>query len=314
MATALDVIKGALRSIGALEAGEDPDADTANDSLNMLNDMVAQWANQSMLVYYQSEIVFPLTSGLKDYTIGAGGTATASFVGSLTGRTLTVTSVTSGIVAQGQYLTGGGMTPAFIDSFETGAGGSGPGALGNYNLSEAQPSPLVGVSITAGYRRPLNINSAFVRVATLDYPVAVMSAEDYALIGLKTLNGPWPRGLYFQPTQPIANVTFWPVPAAGCEMHIFVDVVLRSFSSLAEIIVLPTGYLMALRWCLAELLMPEFGTASHDTAELVLRYAAQSRGYLKRTNMQPQPKMQFDPVLTNNNRTDAGWIMSGGFR
>lgn len=311
--TPLDIIKGALRSIGALEAGEEPDADTSSDCLATLNQMVAQWGNASMLSHYQSEYVFGLTSGLKDYTLAApGGSMGAVFTGSISGTTLTVTALTSGSIVLGSTLTGGTVLAGTkIISFGTGAGGTAVGALGTYTVSDSQT--VVSTSITAAYPRPLKINSAFVRVSTLDYPVAVMSVNDYELIGLKTLNGPWPRGLYFQPSIEVGNLTFWPVPQSGCEIHIFADTVLPVYT-LTSSLVLPQGYHLALRWCLAELLMPEFGTASHDTAELVLRYAAQSKAFLKRTNMQPLQTMKFDPVLVNNNRTDAGWILSGGFR
>lgn len=313
MSTALDIIKQSLRAIGALEAGEDPDADTANDCLVMLNDMLAQWSNASMLVPYQTEIVFPLISGLKDYTIGPGGTMSAVFTGSISGTTLTVTAITSGALTLGQTLVGAGVTSGTrVVNFGTASGESGPGALGTYGLNVSQT--VASTAITGSYMRPLKINNAFVRVATIDYPVAVMSVADYQLIGLKSLNGPWPRGLYYQPSFEVGNITFWPVPSSGCEIHLFADTVLISFTALSSEALFAQGYNMALRWCLAELLMPEFGTASHDSAELVLRYAAQAKGFLKRTNMQPQAQMQFDPVLTNNNRTDAGWILAGGFR
>ena len=40
MTTPLDIISRALKDIGALEAGEVPSADSAQDALDMLNDLV----------------------------------------------------------------------------------------------------------------------------------------------------------------------------------------------------------------------------------------------------------------------------------
>ena len=49
MTTPLDIITRAMKDIGALAAGENPTADEAQDGLDMLNDMIAQWSNENML-------------------------------------------------------------------------------------------------------------------------------------------------------------------------------------------------------------------------------------------------------------------------
>ena len=61
MTTPYDIISRALKDIGALEAGEVPSADAAQDAFDMLNDLVDQWSNEEMMVYYKNEIVFPAT-------------------------------------------------------------------------------------------------------------------------------------------------------------------------------------------------------------------------------------------------------------
>lgn len=313
MTTPLDIVSGALRSIGALESGETPDADAANDAFVLLNDMVAEWSNSGMLLSYKTGIIFPLVTNTSSYTIGPGGTMAAVFTGSISGTTLTITAITSGSIALGQTLVGAGITAGTqISSFLTGAGGASATGLGTYKVNTSQTA--VSTSITGSYQRPLRIGSGFVRVATLDYPMAPMAIEDYELIGLKSLNGPWPRGFYYRPASPVGTITFWPVPNSACEVHLFADTVLQSFNTLSDVIQLPQGYNLALRYNLAVMLSPEYGRASHDSMELVLKLAADSKGQIRRTNMQPQQKVQFDPMLVNNQRTDAGWIMSGGFR
>lgn len=312
MTTPLDIVSGALRSIGALESGETPDADAANDAFTLLNDMLAEWSNSGMLVHYSSEIVFPLSNNLKDYTIGPGGSMSAVFTGSIAGTVLTVTGLTSGSLALGQTLSGAGITAGTqITSFATGAGGV-AGAVGTYKVSTSQ---TVGpIAITASYQRPLRINSGFVRVNTLDYPMAPLNIETYELVGLKTLNSSWPKAWYYQPSVPLGNITFWPVPNAACEVHLFADTVLGQFNTLSDVIQLPQGYNLALRYNLAVLLTPEYGRSAQGAMQLILKLAAEGKGLIKRTNMQPQPKVQFDPMLVQNQRTDASWIMSGGFR
>ena len=110
----IDVISRALKDIGALEAGETPTADAAIDAFDMLNDLIDQWSNEDMMVYNVTEIIFPVIAGQTQYTIGpVASTANfigASFTGSIAGDILTVTTIGSGAVAQGQTLSGTGIT------------------------------------------------------------------------------------------------------------------------------------------------------------------------------------------------------------
>lgn len=315
--TPLDIVSRALKDIGALEAGETPTADAAQDALDMLNDMLDQWSNESMLPFYKTEIVFPVTANVTQYTIGPGGTVGATFTGSISGTTLTVTagSLTQGAINLGQTITGSGIASGTtIVAFGSGAGGQ-VNYAGTYTVNIAQTAGST--TISASYQRPIAINSAFVRVATsasnLDYPVAVLNVESYEMIGLKTLNGPWPKALYYQPTQPLGNLFLWPSPAQG-EMHVFADMMLTRYASLYDDIVLPQGYAMALRWCLAERLMPMYGKNNAAQIQMIMAYAATSKSNLKRTNMKPQQIARYDDALLNSRQKDAGWILSGGFR
>jgi hypothetical protein len=310
--TPLDIVTRALRSVGALESGETPDSPTANDAFDMLNDMLAQWSNKRMMVYYTTEVAFPLTSNKYQYTIGPGGQVAGTFTGSISGFVLTVTSVATGAIAIGQTLVGTGITAGTkITSFNTGAGGSGANAVGTYTVSTSQTA--ASTTITASYERPLRINSAFVRVSNLDYPVACLSLEDYEQIGLKQLGGPWPRALYYQPSETLGVITVWPVPSSG-EMHMMCDTVLGSFNTLADTIQLPQGYNLAMRFGLAELLLPEYGKLDPTTTQIIRDYAAQGRAAIKETNMQPQQLVQLDPMLMGRRGVnDAGWYLVGGF-
>ena len=80
----IDIITGALKDIGVIASGETPTSEEAQDAFYMLNDILDQWSNESMMVYYKTEIVFPVTSGQTQYTIGPGGSIGANFVGSIT--------------------------------------------------------------------------------------------------------------------------------------------------------------------------------------------------------------------------------------
>ena len=400
MTTPIDIISRSLKDIGALAAGEAPTSDSAIDCLDMLNDMIDQWSNEDFIVFNITEIIFNVVSGQVQYTIGPDPTTAnfvgAQFQGTFSGNILTVTGITQGAVAQGQYLSGPGITagtkivelltgaggnvnevgtyrlnvaqavqtPIFtgyisgttltvtavtsgnigIGSVLSGSGvtsgttitalGSGTGSTGTYTVSPSQTagssgSPItitgtiVSTNIQAYYQKPLSIDSAYVRIATsqsgspilnggIDYPVATLNLDNYNSIGLKTLNGPWPKALYYNAGAESANLFLWPNPSQG-EMHMFAKTVFSRYETLYEDIVLPQGYFMCLRWCLAERLMPMYGKNDPATIGMISNFAAQAKSTLKRTNMSPMVVSRYQDALLMSKAKDAGWILTGGF-
>ena len=321
MTQPIDIISRALKDIGALEAGETPAPADAQDAFDMLNDMLDQWSNEQMMVYYKTEIIFTLTQGQTQYTIGPGGQIGGTLTGSISGTTLTVTDVSDGAIALGMTLSGSGIAAGTkIVRFGSGAGGN-VNSDGTYTVNISQTA--ASTTISAYYERPLTVNSAFVRVNTnengqpilnggLDYPITILNLENYELIGLKTLNGPWPRALYYQPSETLGTITVWPNPSQG-EMHIFTDTIFQRFGSINDEIIIPQGYFMALRWCLAERLMPMYGKASPTQIQLINGFAGHAKATIKRTNMRPVQVARFEDTLIVGKRADAGWILTGGF-
>jgi len=318
----IDIISRALKDIGALAAGETPSPEASQDAFDMLNDMLDQWSNEGMMVYYKTEIIFTTTNNQTQYTIGPGGQIGASFTGSISGTTLTVTAIGSGAIAIGQTLSGTGVTAGTtIVGFNTGAGGN-VNEVGTYTITPSQTASSTTVS--AYYQRPLSLTSAYVRISTtangapiigggLDYPVAVLNFDQYNSIGLKTMSGPWPKAIYYQPAEILGNIFVWPAPAQG-ELHIFTDTQFRNYQTQNDVFALPQGYNMALRWCLAERLMPMYGKASQTQIGMITAYAAQAKATLKRTNMKPPMVASYADAIITGRQKDAGWIMYGGFR
>ena len=387
-----DIITRALKDIGALEAGESPTADAAQDAFDMLNDILDQWSNEDMMVSYKTEIIFPIVNGQTQYTIGQGGEIGSNFTGTFSGNTLTVNTINSGAIALGMTITGQGISAGTtIVAFKSGAGGnvneagtyttntsqttvapiftgsisgttltvtavtqgfigvgsilsgsgissgttitalvSGTGGTGTYTVGTTQTASsttitgtITPIIITGYYQRPLSIDSAFVRVNTtsngvpiynggLDYPVAVLNLENYEMIGLKTLNGPWPKALYYQPSNPLGNIFVWPNPAQG-EMHIFASTLFTRYNTMYDTITLPQGFNMAMRWCLAERLMPMYGKASPTQIQLINTFAGGAKATIKRTNMKPPQTARYSDAILSSRQKDAGWILSGGF-
>jgi len=324
MTTPYDIITRSLKDIGALEAGESPSADAAQDAFDMLNDLCAQWSNENMMVFYKTEIIFQTVQNTVQYTLGPGGSVGATFTGSISGTTLTVPAngVTAGAITMGMTLSGTGITAGTtIVGFNTGAGGN-VNEGGTYSVSKSQTA--ASTTITAYYERPLTIESAFVRVATqqggsniaggyLDYPVAILSLEEYESLGIKQLNGPWAKMVYYQPSETLGTLYVFPNPSSG-ELHLFASTIFRTFENYYETITLPQGFNMAMRWCLAERLMPMYGKASPTQITMINGFAAQAKATIKRTNMKPPQVSRYPDALMVGRAKDAGFIMDGGFR
>jgi hypothetical protein len=323
MTQPIDIISRALKDIGALEAGETPTPEATADAFDMLNDLVDQWSNEEMMVYYKNEIVFPIVPGQTQYTIGPTGQIGAIITGSISGNILTVTGISSGAINVGQTLSGTSITSGTkIVAMLTGAGNN-VNEAGTYQLNIPYTTAITSETINLYYQRPLSIDSAFVRINTnsngvpivnggLDYPISILAVEDYQMIGLKTLNGPWPKALYYQPSETLGNIYVWPNPSQG-EMHIFTDNLFQNYASLYDPVILPQGYSMALRWCLAERLMPMYGKVNQTQISMINAYAAQAKATVKRINMKPVQSARFADAMLASRQKDAGWILSGGF-
>ena len=73
MATAGDQINRALRLIGVLAEGETASAETANDALIALNQMIDSWNTERLSVYSTQEQVFNWPVGEVSQTLGPSG-------------------------------------------------------------------------------------------------------------------------------------------------------------------------------------------------------------------------------------------------
>ena len=115
MATANDIIKRALRTIGVLATGENPSADMANDALDSLNDVLAGLSNENLTIYAETQDSLTLT-GATDYTYGLTGninTARPTSIESAFYRDANGNDYPLSIVTRGEY-------DAIVDKDEAG--------------------------------------------------------------------------------------------------------------------------------------------------------------------------------------------------
>lgn len=68
-----DQINGALRLLGVLAEGETPSAETANDALMALQQMIDSWNTERLAVFSTQDQVFTWPSGQRSRTLGPSG-------------------------------------------------------------------------------------------------------------------------------------------------------------------------------------------------------------------------------------------------
>lgn len=312
--TAQSIIAGALKFCNAYAPGEPLAADDAADALETLNDLLESLSTDQASVFASSEEIFNFTAGQYRYTIGNYDAGT--FAGTVTNLSPTITGVIvpADMVARGD-LTGTGIPAGTtILSFNAGAGTVTMSA----NATVTPGAPLqIAYTIPGDFKteRPLRISQAFTRITTqgsgLDYPIEIIDKGQYSRIGFKAISAPWPIVVWYNPTIPLGELFFYQNPSGGGELHLYTDTILSNLAGLTTQVVMPQGYNRFLKRKLARELAPEFGAVWTQQME---RLAKEAEDYVKSLNSVPQEVSRYDSELVQGSRTDAGWIMYGGFR
>lgn len=312
-----------MRAINALEAGEPMGAQDQNDVLQALNDLLDSWSLDHLMVVSSVENFVSFTGGTYQYTIGnaPGGT----FTGVVTAGSPTITGVTlpSALVANAFITSLQNLFPANVQVLSLGVGSI---TMTANALGSSVGSDTITYTIPGGFykdsttglpiNRPLRITEAFTRITSsgntgLDYPIDIITESKYTAIGYKGVPGPWPTALYYNPTYPLGNLYFYPNPSQAGVLHLWMDQVLTSFTSITQTVALPQGYARAIKSNLAIEIASEYGKT--PAASLVAR-ARESKEAIRKLNDSPAITAFFDRDIVRGNRADAGWILSGGFR
>ena len=128
--------------------------------------------------------------------------------------------------------------------------------------------------------RPVEITSAFVRIGSTDYPLALIGSGEYSEIVDKSTNG-IPNVLYFDGNYPTANILLHPVPSEASTLHIYSKKPLTTFTSLDDVLSAPSGYERAFIYNLAIEIAPEYGKQASAT---VMQIAGESKLAIESSN------------------------------
>ena len=73
MAVAQDIVRQALKKAGIIGEGQTPSAESLNDGLADLNDMIAQWVTNRWMIFSLLDVGFLADGRITPYTVGPGG-------------------------------------------------------------------------------------------------------------------------------------------------------------------------------------------------------------------------------------------------
>ena len=150
-------------------------------------------------------------------------------------------------------------------------------------LSAGTASVTVGPSGGTVTTRPVEVlDESYLRIGSTDYPLDLLTLDEFNAIGTKTLSGT-PEALYVQPDMPDITVHIWPQPSEAATLYLWSRKQIRQFTSLTTELALPPGYERMLAFMLAIDIAPEFQV---EPSAAVVRGAASARRSIKRTNLE----------------------------
>ena len=168
-------------------------------------------------------------------------------------------------------------------------------------LTGGTGSYTIGTGATLNTVRPIKIIAAYVRSGGVDYPLRVVTDEQYATISFKSTGG-IPEFLNFSNGFPTATLKFYPVPASSYQLFLVSEKQLSEFT-LHQTVSLPPGWRRMLVYNLAVELAPEYGQAA--PAETV-QIARDSKGEIRAAVMAAK-KMQWTSGLELDGNIYTGY-------
>lgn len=158
----------------------------------------------------------------------------------------------------------------------------------SFPLVVAQSVYTIGVGGNFDTSWPFQILDAYIRDNNgIDYPVNIITREQYNSISVKTVDGR-PEYLYYDPQYPTGVIRLYYVPDATDTLFIDSQKVITSFSDVDSSITLPPEYEEALEYNLSLRLAPK---TNNPVPPEVAMLASSSFGVI---NTQPVDPAKFD--------------------
>lgn len=206
-----------------------------------------------------------------------------------------------GVLAEGETPTPAQAQDAFLtlnmmlDGWNTQEGMSISNTLVSTSIPPPSSVPTEGYSVTIGPTgtivvptRPVGIAVATLTMpstagaGTIDYPLQLLTTEEWNSITLKQTQTNIPRGIYFDQQYPIGNIFFWPCPSATCTLNLTYWSQVSGFVTVNDTVNLPPGWAKAIVYNLAVEMSHEFPGC--PVGQTVFSTALGAKAAVKRSN------------------------------
>lgn len=141
--------------------------------------------------------------------------------------------------------------------------------------------------------RPAKIESAYVVLNNISYPVSIYTVQEWDSIINKTQTDTIPTAIYFEGIMPDATVKTWPISTGGV-LHCRVINQVTTFATLSTALSMPIGYEEAIVKNLAVNISPQYPDGA--LSEITVRTARSSLQRIERNNT-VIPKLSVDSRL-----------------
>jgi hypothetical protein len=275
-----DIIKSALRTLGALGVGETPNAEDYANGSEALNIMIKSWVTKGFPLWCYQEIVIPQQPNIVRYPLGlsAGYLFSVSSTGGTgyTAGTWTAVGGTTGTNASGTYTVVGGVPDVFTI---VNAGTAYTSAPTSYVLSGAGTGAVItGVISGVTTPKPLRIMNVFSRnSANLDRPLYALSRNEYDNLGNKFVTAT-PNSYYYDSQLDTGYLYIYNPASDNTEtLYALAHRRFQDMDTGLDTFDFPQEWFLALKWGLAAELTEEVGVE----AEKIQRIESKATMYLQ---------------------------------
>lgn len=139
----------------------------------------------------------------------------------------------------------------------------------SFPLVAGKGTYLIGATGDFVTARPTAVDSAYVRMSNIDYPLNEITNDAFSNIGMKTGFSGIPQFYFYNSLMPNGELNFWPCPQASLTLFLQSPKQLTQFPDLVTDIAFPPGYAEAIRYALMPRLAAEgLGMLNAEQKEL----------------------------------------------
>lgn len=295
------LIRSALRKIGAFESGETPDDDSVRDASDALNTMVKHWQGNGIHIWTTQEaILFPQISQVR-YTLGSSSTdrvtavdvETALTSAAVLGASTVVLNSVTGIATT--YNIGIQLDDGTFQWTTVNGAPSGSTVTLTATLTDSAAAGNLVLVYQTELVRPLKILDArrYNLISALDTPLEEMDRDEYFDLPNKTSTGSVNTFFYDRRTNSTGYIYLWPAPASVEDaIKMTVARPIEDFTVAGDSADLPQEWIRALEWGLADEIADEYDVPEPKRGRIERR-AAQ---YLNEANWWERELISFELV------------------